>query len=288
MDYKLKPERRETKDRGCWQGVVGAFIGFVGMILVALLDTPNTPTYQPLFVTIINMFINDSVTTPTPTTSVPPTTVPTPSVPSTTPQPTFTLTTVATFTPSRDIPPTSISTSIPSDVKHQLDALLGSGNWFCFPRSGNDIGINMKKTLTVKPPLSKVEHWGKLYTKGEAVPGLGAATATSSLPISSSDCPETQQAFLSEWNSMANASVQLNALYFDDMLGREKWACGTTSGRVTSIVITSTISQLTVAYPFNSLDAQDGKYGVGETLKDINAGTLWLALYVSVPLDICP
>lgn len=178
-------------------------------------------------------------------------------------------------------------TATQSLIKSQLDTLFGDKNWFCFPRSQNDIGINTQSPLAVQAPLSKVEYWSKTYFIGETLPGSGGATATLNSPVNVLDCPTWQQSALEEWQNAAITSASLDINYFDNLLGSEKWDCVASQGRVTSIFITSSISNFTVEYPFNSLDSQDVKYGVGQTLTNLNAGTLWLALGVSVSIDVC-
>lgn len=59
----------------------------------------------------------------------------------------------------------------------QIDAVLGSGNWSCFPDRLDGVAIHeLDSDLLVQLPLSAVDK-GRKYNFGETVPASGGATA---------------------------------------------------------------------------------------------------------------
>jgi hypothetical protein len=171
-----------------------------------------------------------------------------------------------------------------SSIASQLDALLGNDNWFCFPNSSRDIGINMPVNFVVQAPIRRVEHYFNYYNVGDTVPSTGAATAQLSSTISASECPNRQA--LNTWLEM-QSTIELNRAYIDGLFGEGNWECGFSGNRVTSIFTPIAINGLELQYPFNSLDSQDIKYGVGDFVTT-QSGTLWIALGITFPSTECP
>ena len=75
-----------------------------------------------------------------------------------------------------------------------VDAVVGVGNWSCFPDRLDGIAINIKTAgFVVQWPLSAVDK-GSKYVTGQTVPGTGAATAWLAGTLASwNECPSATQ-----------------------------------------------------------------------------------------------
>jgi hypothetical protein len=175
-------------------------------------------------------------------------------------------------TPEPVVPTTVVSTPITSTnevTSDELDAIFGAGNWFCFPHTSVEAAYrNSSGEITVSSPLQYIDFWGIQYTDGQTVPGPGGATVKLLYPLPRTECPESQQAALAQWVS---DSRPVTRELIDNQLGSDNWTC---TGS-TSIDITGRVDSLTVQYPFNSLDMNYLKYGVGDTVSNISSGKLW-------------
>lgn len=76
----------------------------------------------------------------------------------------------------------------------QVDAVLGAGNWACFPDRIDGIAVrSVPENYVVTYPLSAVDK-GTKYVTGEAVPGTGGATAWLAGTLASrEECPPAAQ-----------------------------------------------------------------------------------------------
>jgi len=239
---------------GCLSPVLVALIALLGSIIVKATDDKGTQ--QPVIIVILELIRDRSGGN---------------KIVYVTNQPSIT-----TFPETTLIPPSRVLL-ISSVTKAQLDSLVGDGNWFCFPHTGQQVGINIMTQFTVKSPIKTIEYWDKIYNQGELVKSFGGATANLIGTLDQSECPSWQQGALQKWLEQPD-TLKVNKQYMDNLLGSTHWTCNFSGDRVDFVKIQGGIDKLLLQYPFSSLDSQDHKYGIGQsvTIPEGVLGTLWI------------
>jgi hypothetical protein len=99
---------------------------------------------------------------------------------------------VVTATSER-MPPTSAPESR-SFTRGQVDAVIGAGNWRCFPDRLDGIAVQIVNAgFVVRHPLSAMDKDGTRYVQGQSVPGTGGATGWLAGTLASRDeCPSEE------------------------------------------------------------------------------------------------
>jgi len=90
-----------------------------------------------------------------------------------------------------EIMATPASNARRSFTQDEIDAVLGAGNWRCFPDRLDGVAVkNLPPGFVVEYPLSNVDKGTKYYL-GETVPGGGGATAWLQGALASrEECPK--------------------------------------------------------------------------------------------------
>jgi hypothetical protein len=169
----------------------------------------------------------------------------------------------------------------------QLDALFGSGNWFCFPDRENGVGVKrLAANFTVRSPLRYIDNWMGRFQLGATVPQETGATAELDSQLPKAQCPSFQQEALTVWLSKRSSDLQpFSRTRFDAILGAGNWQC--LPDYTFGIKINHLSSPMTVEYPFAVIDVEDGtRYGVGEIAPGNGRATIWLG--GSIPQEQCP
>lgn len=186
--------------------------------------------------------------------------------------------------PPADAPAQPPQSGITAD---QLDGLLGSGNWFCFPDRTNGVGVkSLPVNFTVAAPLRYVDTFRGRYAVGETEPGATGATAELTSALPSGQCPDWQQTALASWVASRSTGNQITSGgQLDAILGVGNWACLPDYPFGARVYFFN--SDLRIEYPFTTVDSNDGtKHGVGETINPNGEMTVWFA--GSVPREDCP
>jgi len=171
-------------------------------------------------------------------------------------------------------------------TQSDMDALFGTGNWFCFPDGEKGVGVRiLPGNFTVQPPLFYIDTWVGRYAVGQTSPGLTGATAELDGRLPRNECPSFQQEALVAWVAARAADTQpLSKVRLDDLFGGGNWEC--LPDHASGIQVKRLSSSLTVQYPCAVVDVRDAKYGVGDVAPGGERVTVWLAN--PVPQDECP
>lgn len=166
-----------------------------------------------------------------------------------------------------------------------ISSLFEEGNWFCFPDRDNAIGVKrLPPGIIVNSPLSKVDTDVREYQIGETPRGL-SATAWLERSLPQSECPSIQQDALYKWASVQLTDTEpFNQARLDRLFGAGNWEC--LSDFAFGVKVFDLSPSFSVQYPFTAIDNSYGKYGVGETVSQRGAATVWLG--GTIPRDECP
>ncbi len=171
-----------------------------------------------------------------------------------------------TPTPTQE-PITGQSQSV-SSVALELNAVLGEGNWFCFPSMRNAVGIREVDDALQQPILAN-DLFFDLHEDGM---GAGTGWINPSIP-SFEDCPAGQIEHINLWREQ-NRSTNISVSFVNSMLGSGNWQCGSDYGEIT--VFSTPSNMTTVQFPFIAVDENGTKHAIGETIPTNIRATFWL------------
>lgn len=172
-----------------------------------------------------------------------------------------------------------------SGIAAQLDAIFGQDRWFCFPDRGDAVGIKkLASEVTIQSPLVKVDTYLGTYTSGKTPYGIGA-TVWLNTWVPQEECPASQAAGIAAWKSASLAdSLSFGKSRMDTLFGTGNWQCVPNFDY--AVKVGNLPTGTSIQYPFTAVDTSSGRYGVGETIPQSGAATVWLA--GSIPQSDCP
>ncbi len=162
-----------------------------------------------------------------------------------------------------------------------MDAVVGSGNWYCFPDRRDAVGVkNLASSFVVQPPIAFIDISSGKYTIGQVVPYGGGATAYLVGSFPTSECPLGQLKALAEWISKSNQPA--TRALIDSLLGKGNWYCPDVPYAVNVVRVPG---NWIVQYPFTAASYNSLNYGLGEALAGGGTATLWM---LPLPKSECP
>ena len=173
-----------------------------------------------------------------------------------------------------------------SRAEAEIDALLGAGNWFCFPDREDGLGVKrIPPSFIVKSPLRLIVTYRGNYNVGQVVPQIGA-TVELEKPLLQSECPLAQLQPLADWTSARDSDLRpFDQSRMNELLGASNWRC--VSEFSFAVSVNKLLSDLYVQYPVTFVTYYDSTgYGVGETVPKGQQATVWLG--GSIPKNQCP
>ena len=159
-------------------------------------------------------------------------------------------------------------------MRSDIDALFGSGNWFCFPDRPDSVGVKkLPEQFIVKYPLISVDISGYTFTVGQTAGGVAGGTAYLQTVIPHNQCPYNQQAALAEWGQLMQKPLTRELI--DSMLGPGNWYC---LDQTNALRINDVKPQQIVQYPLIAIDKDNVKYPVGELVPAGGKATAWIQM----------
>lgn len=166
-------------------------------------------------------------------------------------------------------------------TNERLNGLFGQNNWFCFPDTGERIGVRkLPPDFFVSGHLPYVETYIKKYQVGEISRDQLGATVGLDGTLPRPECPPSQRNALAEWDGHREP---LTRNLLDVKLGIGIWSC--IAGFPSAAVVEPLPTNMRVEYPFTTIDYQDYKFGVGEAVPGGSKATVWMR--DSIPKDQC-
>ncbi len=169
-------------------------------------------------------------------------------------------------------------------LSNQLDNLFGGENWFCYP-DDNYTAVGVKRiprNFKVVSPIKEVHTHQGVFKKEDGgkvpnVPGDCGAHVELERALQKKDIPLWQKDAIDNWQAMSQISgIDITSHWLDDMFGKDNWKVN--SKYSFSAQIKEIRNELSIEFPFTSVDANNLKHGVG--MRPVRRGfkaTVWLA-----------